>query len=50
MLIAVGSTNPVKIAAVADVVRRVWPEATVQGVETPSGVSAQAPVSRPATN
>ena len=41
MLIAVGSTNPVKIAAVADVVRQVWPDVTVQGIDTPSGVSAQ---------
>ena len=41
MLIAVGSVNPVKIAAVAEVVGQVWPNAIVQGVATPSGVSAQ---------
>jgi inosine/xanthosine triphosphatase len=41
MLIAVGSANPVKIAAVADVVHQVWPQATVQGVAAPSGVADQ---------
>ena len=39
MKIAVGSTNPVKIAAVRTVVERVWPEAEVYGLDVPSGVS-----------
>lgn len=39
MKIAVGSTNPVKIAAVRSVVERIWPEAQVEGVAVPSGVS-----------
>ena len=41
MLIAVGSTNPAKIAAVEDIVRQVWPTVTVRGVPTHSGVAAQ---------
>ncbi|HSG16255.1 MAG TPA: inosine/xanthosine triphosphatase [Anaerolineae bacterium] len=40
MKIAVGSTNPVKIAAVHSVVERVWPEAEVASLAVPSGVSA----------
>lgn len=39
--VAVGSTNPVKVQAVARVVRTFWPEAAVEGVEVPSGVPAQ---------
>jgi inosine/xanthosine triphosphatase len=39
--IAVGSTNPVKIAAVRNVVQRIWPAATVRGVEVAPGVSIQ---------
>jgi len=39
--IAVGSTNPVKVAAVAAVVRRVAPAALVQGVAVASGVPDQ---------
>lgn len=39
MLIAVGSENPVKIAAVRAVTLRVWPQAEVQGVAVPSGIS-----------
>lgn len=40
MRIAVGSTNPVKIAAVQSVVERVWPKAEVANLEVPSGVPA----------
>jgi len=40
MKIAVGSLNPVKVAAVAAVFRRVWPEAEIVPVSVPSGVSA----------
>ena len=36
-LIAVGSTNPSKVGAVARTVGRAWPEAQVRGVEVPSG-------------
>lgn len=39
MNIAVGSTNPVKVAAVRSVVARVWPGARVTAVDVPSGVS-----------
>lgn len=39
MKIAVGSTNPVKVAAVRQVVRRVWPDAVVLPVEVSTGVS-----------
>lgn len=39
--IVVGSTNPVKIAAVRAVVARCWPTCVVEGMDTPSGVSAQ---------
>jgi inosine/xanthosine triphosphatase len=39
--IAVGSTNPVKIAAVRAVVARAFPRATVGGLDTDSGVPAQ---------
>ena len=39
--IAVGSTNPVKIAAVHTIVAQVWPEAEVCGVQAPSGVGAK---------
>jgi len=39
--IAVGSKNPVKIGAVAEVVRRVWPAAEIVGVSVPSGVGVQ---------
>lgn len=41
MRVAVGSTNPVKVEAVAAVIRRVWPEAVVESVEVPSGVGEQ---------
>lgn len=39
MKIAVGSTNPVKVAAVRATVARVWPTAVVEAVDAPSGVS-----------
>jgi inosine/xanthosine triphosphatase len=37
----VGSTNPVKVAAVAQVVQRVWPKAEVVGIGVASGVAVQ---------
>lgn len=40
-LVVVGSSNPVKIAAVRAVVQRVWPACQVRGVAVESGVSAQ---------
>jgi inosine/xanthosine triphosphatase len=39
--IAVGSTNRVKIAAVEEVVYRVWPLADVISIDVPSGVNSQ---------
>lgn len=39
--VAVGSLNPVKIAAVNAAVQRVWPMAVVVGVAVESGVSSQ---------
>ncbi len=39
MKIAVGSTNPVKVAAVRQVALRCWPEAQIIAVEAPSGVA-----------
>jgi inosine/xanthosine triphosphatase len=39
--IAVGSKNPVKIGAAQAVLARIAPEATVEGVAVPSGVSDQ---------
>lgn len=40
MIIAVGSTNPVKLSAVRSVVDRVWPDAGLIAVVVPSGVPA----------
>lgn len=40
MIIAIGSTNPVKVTAVTTHILRVWPEAQVIPVSVPSGVSA----------
>jgi inosine/xanthosine triphosphatase len=40
MEIAVGSENPVKIAAVRAVIAQIWPTAEVFGVAVPSGVRA----------
>jgi inosine/xanthosine triphosphatase len=40
-VIAVGSTNPVKLAAVRAVVARVWPTAEVSAIGVESGVPAQ---------
>ena len=39
MLVAVGSTNPVKVTAVRSTVCRIWPEAEVVPVAVASGVS-----------
>lgn len=41
LTVAVGSTNPVKVAAAQSVIRRVYPEAEVQAVDVASSVSAQ---------
>ncbi len=40
MKIAVGSTNPVKVAAVREVVAKVWPQAEVWPLAVETGVSA----------
>lgn len=40
-LVVVGSTNPVKIAAVNAVLQRVWPSCEVRGIAAESGVPAQ---------
>jgi inosine/xanthosine triphosphatase len=40
-LIAVGSTNPAKVGAVARSVARVWSQAVVRGIDVPSGVADQ---------
>jgi len=39
MKVAVGSTNPVKIAAVRDTVTRVWPACEIIAADVPSGIS-----------
>lgn len=39
--VAVGSRNPVKLAAVRNIVARLWPDAQVEAVDVPSGVAAQ---------
>jgi len=39
MIIAIGSTNRAKCAAVESAVREVWPEAQLLAVDAPSGVS-----------
>lgn len=39
--ISVGSKNPVKIAAVENVVKKIWPDAEIIAVEVSSGVSEQ---------
>lgn len=39
--IAVGSTNPVKLAAVTQAVKRVWPAAVIESVAVDSGVRPQ---------
>jgi inosine/xanthosine triphosphatase len=44
MQIAIGSQNPVKIAAVETIIRRVWPDAVLTAVSPPTGVS-QMPLS-----
>lgn len=40
MIIAIGSTNPVKVTAVTTHISRLWPEAQIVPVVVPSGVSA----------
>lgn len=40
MHVAVGSTNPVKVAAVRSIILRVWPDATISGVDVRTGVRA----------
>lgn len=39
--VAVGSKNPVKVGAVREVIARIWPNARVDAVSVPSGVSDQ---------
>jgi len=39
--VAIGSTNPVKIAAVRNSIQRIWPNAEVIGVAAESGIRAQ---------
>ncbi len=41
MLIAIGSTNPVKVRAVENVLRRIYAEAEFVALEVPSGIPAQ---------
>jgi inosine/xanthosine triphosphatase len=41
MKIAVGTQNPVKVAAVMNVVKRVWPGSEIISVKVPSDVSEQ---------
>lgn len=41
MLVVVGSTNPVKIAAVEAVFKKVWKDAAFRSLEVTSGVSCQ---------
>ncbi|MGB8647359.1 MAG: inosine/xanthosine triphosphatase [Anaerolineae bacterium] len=41
MKIAVGSTNPVKVGAVENVLRQVYPDAEFITLQVPSGISAQ---------
>lgn len=41
MKIAVGSTNPVKIRATKNIVRKIFPRAKIVALEVPSGVPAQ---------
>lgn len=41
LLVAVGSCNPVKVAAASAVVRHAWPAATVAGVQVTSTVADQ---------
>ncbi len=40
-LVAVGSTNPVKVAATRRVIHYFWPDAEIVSVEVPSGVPPQ---------
>lgn len=40
-LVAVGSENPVKVAAVKNVIRKIWPQAKIINLEVRSGVRLQ---------
>jgi len=40
-LVAVGSTNPVKVGAVEKIIQQIWPDTKVFGVDVPSGISEQ---------
>ena len=40
MKVVVGSTNPVKVGAARSIIRRVWPEAVVTGIDVHPGVRA----------
>ncbi|MBL7160567.1 MAG: inosine/xanthosine triphosphatase [Candidatus Aenigmarchaeota archaeon] len=40
-LISIGSKNPVKIEAVKNAIKKIWPDAEVQAIEVESGVSNQ---------
>lgn len=40
MKIAVGSTNPIKVAAVGEMITRKWPHAEIVSLDVPSGVSS----------
>jgi inosine/xanthosine triphosphatase len=40
MRVAVGSTNPVKVRAARSMIKRVWPEAVVSGIDVHPGVRA----------
>ena len=39
--VAVGTTNPAKLAAVDSAIQRIWPTALVTGVQVASGIRAQ---------
>ena len=41
MKIAVGSKNPVKVKSVENVLKKIWPEAIVEGVEVEHGTCDQ---------
>ena len=41
MQIAIGSTNPVKVRAVKNIARKIFPKAKIVALEVPSGVPAQ---------
>lgn len=41
MIVAVGSDNPVKVNAVKNVIRKIWPQSEVVSIKVSSGVSDQ---------